>query len=488
MAEILYHIADTMNIARLLACSIFLFLACFSSSLAQTPDSLTLGQFLRRVLAANPLAESALLEQAIAQAELQSALGGFDPMLRANYDFKEEASKEKFSKIDADVEVPLNALFGPKVKAGFVRGIGPSVSSESVTPLGGYLDVGLAVPLWQGVQTDRRRTALEKANLRPLLANAVQQLELNALVRSAALQYWSWTEAFEQLAIAQAVLDISVSRVNFIATRARRGEVAPLDSIEALQEVERRRGDAFRSQRAFEQAGIDLAVFLWAGTGADFRRGLAKSQELSEHPSAMPALPVVEQAQIAAERTNALTLRPEMQRIEYNRQNTTLDLNLARESQKPFIETKVDWLYPVSGGAGTSLDNFKIGANFSMPLLFRTANAQVDLLSIAIDRVELQRAQTGRLVQADVDNAVNALQRAQDRVRAAEREVYFATLMEEGERKRFTAGEATLLVVNLRERAAAEARTRLVTARADYLRAYTQYYWATGNIASLANR
>jgi outer membrane protein TolC len=477
-----------MNIARLLAYSTVLLFFCTSALPAQTPDSLTFGQFLRRVLLANPLSESALLEQAIAEAELQSALGGFDPLLLARYDYKEISGRESFSRMDAGVEATINALFGPKVSAGFQRNIGSSVDPEARTPLGGYFDLGLAVPLWQGVQTDRRRTALEKANLRPLLANAQQQLEVNALLRSAALQYWSWTEAFEQLAIARAVLDISVARVNFIAARARRGEVAALDSIEALQEVERRRGDAFRAQRVFEQSSIDLAVFLWSGVGSDLRRGLAKPDSLNERPSVMPPLPGLTQQQIATDRTNALTLRPEMQRIDFTRQNTALDLNLAREAQKPFIETKVEWLYPSAGGAGTSLENFKVGANFSMPLLFRTANAQTDLLTIALDRVELQRVQAGRLVQADVDNALNALLRAQDRTIAAEREVNYATLMEDGERKRFAAGETTLLVVNLRERAAAEARVRLVTARADYLRSYTQYYWATGTIASLASR
>jgi outer membrane protein TolC len=481
-----------------------------TSSPALSAETLTFGQFLRRVLAANPLFESAILEQAVAQAEIQSALGGFDPILSAKYDYKEETGKEKFSYIDAGVEVPLNTLFGPKVSAGFVRGIGPSISSESATPLSGFLDVGVAVPLWQGVRTDRRRTALEKANLRPQIAAAQQQLEINALLRSAAIQYWSWSEALEQLRIAQTVLDVSVQRANFLASRARLGENAGLDSIEALQEVERRRGDMLRSQRSFEQAGIDAAVFLWTGTGADFRRGgggndrfaqtLLQARELREQPQAVSSVapqtfPTLDAAQLATDRTTALRLRPEMQRLELSEQNTTLDLTLAYEAQKPFIETKAQWFYPLGGagsgsstGSDLSLNNFKVGLNVAMPLLFRTAGAQVELFNIALDRVNLQRTQAGRLVQADVDNAVSAIGRAQERVSTAEREVYFAVQMEEGERRRFIAGETTLLIVNLRERAAAEARTRLVTARADYLRAFGQYYWATGKIPELVAR
>jgi outer membrane protein TolC len=457
-----------------------------AQAIPASPDVLSFEQFLRRVLAAHPLAESAFLEQAVAQAEIQSALGSFDPFVGARYDYKQTSARESFNRVDAAVELPLNTLFGPKVFAGFQRNIGPNVDPEVRTPLYGYMDLGISLPLWQGVLTDRRRTALEKANLRPLLANAVQQLEINALLRSATNQYWAWAESFEQLRITQAVFDISEQRLNFIATRARRGEVMALDSIEALQEIERRRGDLFRAQRAFEQSSIDLAVFLWSGSGADMRRGGARPQALTEQPVPMPAaLPIIEEPQRNADRNSALTLRPEMQRIEFMQQSTTLDLNLASEFQKPFIDTKAQWLYPLQ--EGVSLSNFKIGVNFAMPVFFRTAGAQVELFNIALDRVALQRAQVGRLVQADVDNATNALDRARDRVRAAEREVYYATLMEEGERKRFALGETSLLIVNLRERAAAEARVRLVNAKADYMRAFGQYYWATGKIAELAS-
>lgn len=442
-----------------------------------TPDSLSFEQFLRRVVAANPLLQSAALEQNVARAEQQSALGSFDPVLRSIYDLKEDLGKDKINTFDANVELPLNALFGPKLSTGFRRSIGESSNPEIRTALGGQMNLGLSLPLWQGVLTDRRRTNLEKANLRPLLANIVQTQEQNNILRVAGLQYWSWSEAFEQVRIAQAVFDISLQRLNFIAARARRGEVAPLDSIEALQEIERRRGDVFRVQRAFEQAGIDLAVFLWLGNGNTTN---FTPQQLTELPRSMPPEPPVDSLRVQADRTAALMLRPEMQRIDFNQQNTQLDLNLAYEFQKPFIETKAEWYYPL--GSEVALNNYKLGINFAMPVFFRTANAQVDLFNISLDRINLQRAQVSRLVQAEVDNAFNALQRAADRIRAADREVVYATQMEDGERRRFNAGETSLLIVNLRERAAAEARVRLVNARADYFRAYTQYYWSVGKI------
>jgi outer membrane protein TolC len=316
---------------------------------------------------------------------------------------------------------------------------------------------------------------LDKARLRPLLADANQRFEQNNTLRAAAMQYWNWAEFTEQLSVAEEVLAISIQRAEFIGARARRGEVAPLDSIEAAQEVERRRGDVYRARRAVEQANIEAAVFFWTETGLP--------RPLAQSPERLPPPPRLDSLQALADRERALALRPEMQRLDFQQQSLSLDLALAREGQKPFIEAKTQWLYyPQIGTA----DNFKLGFDFAMPALFRTATAQSELFTISLERNRLQIQQIARFINADIDNAISALQRAAERLEAAQNEVRYARIMEEGERKRFLAGETTLLIVNLRERNAVEARMRLLAAQGDYLRAWVLYNWSTGAIIQLA--
>lgn len=445
---------------------------------AQKIDTLDFKQFLQNILATHPAVQAAGYERNIAEAEMQSALGGFDPMLKSSYDLKYELSQSTPDKINhfaASVEMPLNTLFGPKIMAGFERAIGSSVNPEDRTGIGGQATLGVSLPLWSGVNTDRRRTTFEKARLRPLLADANQRFEQNNLLRSAALQYWSWAEASEQLRIAENVLAIAVQRATFIASRSRRGEVAGLDSVEALQEVERRRGDLFRARRTLEQANIDASVFVWAETGLP--------RALSQAPQRLPFMPNLDSLKTRADRDRALTMRPEMQRLDFTQQTTTLDLGLAREQQKPLIDAKTQWLYYPERA---SADNFKVGLDFAMPVFFRTATAQAELFTISLERTRLQIAQTARFINAEIDNAISALERAAERFEAADKEARYAQQMEDGERKRFFAGETSLLIVNLRERAAAEARVRVVSAQADYLRAWVLYNWAIGDIVQLA--
>jgi outer membrane protein TolC len=448
------------------------------SARAQKLDTLSLKQFFQNILATHPALQSAAFERRIAEAEIQSSLGGFDPVLRSQYDIKYEGwqnTPDRINHFFTSIEMPLNMLFGPKIMAGFDRGIGSSINPEERTPLGGQAILGVSLPLWSGVNTDRRRTSLGKAQLRPLLSDANQRFEQNNLLRAAGLQYWHWAEADGQLHIAENVFTIAVQRAAFIAARARRGEIAPLDSIEAMQEVERRRGDMFRARRVLEQANIDASVFFWRETGIP--------RALGQAPQSLSELPTLDSLQARADRNRAMVSRPEMQRLDVNQQTTSLDINLARESQKPFIEAKTQWLY-YPGSSNN--DNIKVGLDFSMPLFFRTATAQTELLTISLERTRLQIIQASRFINAEIDNAVSALQRAAERLDAAEKEVRFALQMEDGERKRFLAGETSLLIVNLRERAAAEARTRTISARADYLRAWVLYNWAIGDIARLA--
>jgi outer membrane protein TolC len=214
---------------------------------------------------------------------------------------------------------------------------------------------------------------------------------------------------------------------------------------------------------------------VWAETGLP--------RALTQAPQRLPFMPNLDSLKTRADRDRALTMRPEMQRLDFNQQTTTLDLGLAREQQKPLIEAKTQWLYDINRA---SADNVKVGLDFAMPVFFRTATAQAELLTVSLERTRLQIAQTARFINAEIDNAISALERAAERFEAADKEARYAQQMEDGERKRFFAGETSLLIVNLRERAAAEARVRVVSAQADYLRAWVLYNWAIGNIVQLA--
>lgn len=438
-------------------------------------DSLSLRDFLTRISEANPRLRSAELEQDVASAELKNALGGFDPVLSAEYEYKTKDGKSKLDFLDAGLELPLATLFGPKLVAKYKRGLGTSVDPQNLTAPDGEAAIGVKVPLLQGIFTDKRRAVLSKAELRPTLSNANQLEAQNALFREASEQYWTWAETFALLQVTERVFTIALDRRDAITVRARAGEAAPIDSIEAAQEVERRRGDVLKAKRSLEKAAIKLGVYLWTPGET------LMPKPLDALPAALPPLPVVLRPQIERDKQAAVSLRPEATQASVSQQSAAIELNFSYERQRPMIEAQVQALYYKFGNL--NVNDYKIGLSISQPLLFRSANAETELAKIYVQRTALKRLEVERKVVADVDDAVSAIERALERVEAAEAETRYAVLMEQGERQKFQAGETSLLILNLRERAAAEAQAKLVSARADYLRSVSDYLWATGRIS-----
>lgn len=447
-----------------------LFVAASTICSAQSP-LLTLREFLVTVEREHPALVSANYEPDIAEAEIRSALGRFDPYLSVDYVSKMKSGDDKLSYLDGSIELPLDMMFGPRLRANYRRGQGFSLDPENSTPEAGEASFGFSLPIFQGIFTDSRRNALRKAFLRPDVARAQYRIERNALLRAASMRYWEWSEAANLRMIADSLVVIARARKEFVRKRVLAGETAAIDSIEAWQEVYRREGERTRSLRAEEQAYVELMGFVW-----DNRQPVRLGEYSSEPLPTGSEVPVLRDSA----RSIARTLRPEVQRASLLVETSRLDSSLASEFMRPFVELNAGLIsYDMS--VPTAVD-YKVGLNISQPILFRQASAQLQTSTIAVDRAEISRDLIRRIVEIDAENASIAVDRANERLSFATSEVETARLMVQAEQSKFIAGDSSLLLINLRERFLAEALQRLVTAKADVARAQVALAWATGVI------
>ncbi|MBU3742234.1 MAG: TolC family protein [Candidatus Kapabacteria bacterium] len=434
-------------------------------------DTIGLADFLRRVEVSHPSLRIASYEPDLAEAEIRNALGRFDPRLSATYEYKDKSGIDKVNVLDAAVELPLDLLFGPKVKAQYSRGLGFQIDPQKSTASGGEASIGVSLPLFQGIFTDTRRNALRKAMLRPDMAQAQYRMDRNNLLRTAAARYWDWSEAVSAVAIMDSMLRLAERRLSFIIDRARAGEVAAIDSIDATQEVLRRRGERLRTIRAAEQARIEAAVMLWTTDG------LPVIMTGSPLPLPSASDSVLNEASLL---TVAKDKRPEIRRAILLQQTTQLDRDLARELLRPFVEADASLIsYDIANSTSPDL---KVGLKIDQPLLFRSASAQEQVADITVQRADWQRSLVERAVTADVQQAVVAIERGRERLRLAADEVRLASVMVANEERRARAGETDLLTINLRERFLADALLRELAAKADVAKAFLALQWATGTI------
>jgi outer membrane protein TolC len=286
-------------------------------------DSLSLEQYLDLVLAANPTAISAALEADVAEATVQDAYGAFDPIFEGMVERKTKSGLPTVDFISAGIELPIGSLFGPKFVAKYKRGSGSRVDLTNRTDPGGEAEIGLKLPLLQGIFLDKRRALFEKAALRPDLSRANEMQIKNNLLLTASALYWDWAEAYSQLQVAKQVYDIAVVRANAISERVRRGETAALDSVEALQEVAKRYGDVLKAQRKYESATIKAGVLLWNQDGTP--------RALTAVPYSLPPAPMLTPAQIEFDRMQALKNRPEFMQIDVEQRSADIDVRFSYE-------------------------------------------------------------------------------------------------------------------------------------------------------------
>jgi len=449
----------------------FIVAVCMATSVA-AQQIVTLESYLQLVERQHPSLRSATFEPELAEAEIRSALGRFDPLVSMSYEYKDKSGADKLNLFDGSLELPLDMMFGPKLKASYTRGLGTNVNPEQRTTLPGEGSLGISLPVLQGIFTDSRRNNLRKAMLRPDLARAQYQLERNTLLRSAALRYWDWSEALSALDVADSLLLLAQTRSSFIKRRVLAGESAGIDTVEIQQEVQRRIGERLRALRIVEQFAIDVSVFVWNPDGSLPNMALLRPFPLPRDEGTAVRL----EDQVA----QARVLRPELQRIGVLQETSRLDSALASEFLRPYVELEAGLMsYDVS--TISKLD-YKVGLRVHQPLLFRQASAQVQTAGIGVQRADLSRSLLERMVDADVANAIVSVDRTRERLQAAEQEQDLARRMVDAEQQRFLAGDSSLLAVNLRERFYAEALLRVISARADLARSFITLRWATGTI------
>ncbi|MBU3698600.1 MAG: TolC family protein [Candidatus Kapabacteria bacterium] len=431
-----------------------------------------LREFLDLVERNHPTIRAANLEPELADADVRSALGRFDPFLAFNYESKVKSGSDKLTVLEGSIEQPLDMLFGPKIKAGFQRGTGFSINPEDLTATAGEASLGVSVPLLQGIFTDARRNNLRKAELRPDLARAQQRIERNALLRTGALRFLDWSEAAELVAVADTLLELARRRQNFIIRRSISGESALIDSTEAAQEVRRREGERLRTLRMAEQFAVDVKGLIFADNGIQIPDPFDAPTGLTGRPDSSRTTDRAIDVAFAA--------RPELRRVELALQTARLDSTLAREFMRPNLELDAG-VVAFDAGQPSALD-YKVGLRMQQPLFFRQASAGVQTTSVAVDRAEFAVQLMRRLVEIDVRNTMIAIERSLERLTIAQEEVRLALIMVNAEQQRFTAGDASLLTLNLRERFYGEALQRLVSAKADVERANVSLLWAMGII------
>jgi outer membrane protein TolC len=435
---------------------------------------LTLEEVLDSVREQHPQMAAARQGMATAEAELLSAKGGFDTLLKAKGAYVPFSYYPR-EQLDAVLEQPL-ALGGTRLFAGYRLGQGkfPVYYGQNETLSAGEVRAGVEVPLWRNGTIDKRRADLAKARLRLDIAGftlAGEQLELQ---REAAYHYWDWVAAGRQLTIAAAQHVLAVTRHDQLARRAAQGDIPQIEHTENERVLLEREADLIAARRKLEQTALKLSLYLRDQEGNPLR------VSASRLPGDLPTPDADFSSELDAWVDKALRQRPELRELALQRDVVQLDAELARNQTAPAVDLGVSVARDLGNGP-ESLRPTELQATLTLdiPLQARAARGQVQAAAARRATVEAKARLTRDKVATEVRDSLSALHAAYERVGLAKSAADVARRLAQAELARFEHGATSLLFVNLREQAAADAEFKEVKALVDYHRAVVDLLAAT---------
>lgn len=435
----------------------------------QARQPLSLDEVLASVYERYPPYLSVLLEQDLASAQLQQALGAFDT------NFFAKAGRNFTGFYSATVGQAL--LEQPLWTGGSLYG-GYRISDgllpdyyEARTQTGGEFAVGGRFPLLRDREIDSRRLKLRQEQIDQALADPrIAQGRIDFIL-AATRTYNQWVAEGLRLAVAEELLGLAQQRADGIAQGVELRFLAGIDKVDNQRLIVQREILVVRARRSLEQASLALSLFLRTPEDEPIVPGRERL------PVGFPEPVRPDWSSFQEQAVAALPRRPELRRIELLLDRTRADQALADNQLLPNLDVKVDASQDVDDSPYKDLNEFELfaGLEFKLPMQRRAARGLLRQATTELDRLQIERSFARDRVLNEISDALSALQAAFDQLEQTSTNVGLARELVAAEQASFELGRSDLLRINLREIQLAEAEVADLEARLAFHQAAANY-------------
>jgi HAE1 family hydrophobic/amphiphilic exporter-1 len=375
------------------------------------------------------------------------------------------------------------------------------------------LNLTVTQPFLRGRKIDNDRNQLRLRRKQVDISEADYEQRVISVVTVVTQAYWDLVAARQDIEVKKQSVDLAKDQYERSKRQIEAGTLAPVELSAALAELERRQDTYYSSVGLLTEIENNLKNLLAGGRDQTiWNDEVVPVEEKSMAPPAVDDLKAVIQGAVSR-RPELKNLRLRLEANEYNKDlaknqllpganlvagYTMAGLAGARNTAtNPFFGGQAGLLVPPAfvGGYGTALNRlfgqdfsgWQAGLQIDWTVRNRAAHEGLAQTKLTERTLELQRARTEQLIEAEVRNALQALRTAEQRIVAAAASVKAAKEKLDSEQRLFETGESTNFLVLTRQNEFADSQRRSLVARLDFNKAIARLEQAVGSTLDVHN-
>lgn len=438
---------------------------------ATSQEVLDLQSYLQAVTQNYPLFEKANLYDAIEEAYVLKGRGAFDPKIDSDYNRKRFSDTDYFSIWQTELKVPTRLPVDLSV--GYERNEGDFLNSENSVPNNGLIYGSLNMSLLRGLMFDEQRYKLKSAELLGLKSQIEQSILVREIMNQAISSYLDWSVAY---------LKNSISRDYFLRMQERQqnvrelfigGDKPAVDTLEYSLYLNTANAYYLESQQTELLARQQAALFLWSENGEPL--------EILQDVQPQALQTVVEEVQaLASNIATDFQTDPLVQKIDNQMEQVENRNRLEKEQRKPRLDLKYNAISNLGKedlDPSFSLNDYKYGVKFEMPLRNRKARGEIALNDLKIEQYKLDRINYTQVLQNKFQRLTANVLLQEALMDVVLQKVESSQQLYDVEVIKFDLGESSVFMLNQRERNLLDTQIELSKAYEKLGKTLTKLYY-----------
>lgn len=382
----------------------------------------------------NPYVYTAVGQQYIDEARVQTSMGAFDTKLSSQYDKKEyPLSDGRY--LDLTLAKPVEN--GIEFLAGYRKAEGIQEYNNIKTGDDGEFRVGVKVPVFALLNDiNYRKYSVESASFGAVQSKFEAQNNLRNLYSSVSISYYTLLYYNELYKMEKTLLGKAKKRNLFTQKKVQSGDLSQAALLETEQQIINRKQRLLATQNSYHNAFQIFLNYL----------NIPKSHFDSRYD--LPSLSMLKKTTMALETAvnKALEKRPDLKVLEYKKMKLNLDSDYNEISKYPDLSVSVYGVHDQQYGSGT-----KVSFNLDFPLERRGYEGKKLEIQKGMTQLEEEENKLKLELKTKLSNLLYSQDVLSQNIKNVQEEIKLVEALENIENKKYQLGSSNLFQVNQRE-------------------------------------